>query len=153
MAHCLLNHPILLDKLKHYWIRGLTLQFFQSYLSNRKQYVFCNNTSSYTTTNGYGFPEWSVLWHLLFITYQNIVVNDIKIRLFPDDTALFILTKYIQIIFNIMKNCMVKLTEWFSCNRLTLNLTKTCYSIYHGPKNTKNTWQNNNQWQCYSWRQ
>ena len=63
-------------------------------------------------------------------------VNEIKIRLFADDTALFIQGKDIHLISNTMKNCMVKLTDWFSCNRLTLNLTKTCYSIFHGPKKT-----------------
>ena len=131
------NHPILFDKLEHYGIRCMPLQFFQSYLSNHKQYVYCNDTSSYTTTNGYGVPQGSVLGPFLFIIYVNDIanaVNGIEIRLFADDTALFIQGKEIQIIFNTMKNCMVKLTEWYSCNRLTLNLTKTCYSIYHGPK-------------------
>ena len=131
------NHPILFEKLEHYGIRGMPLQFFQSYLSNRKQYVFCNNTPSYNTTNGYGVPQGSVLGPLLFIVYVNDImnaVNDSKIRLFADDTALFIQGKDIQIIFNRMKKCLVKLMEWFTCNRLTLNLTKTCYSIFHGPK-------------------
>ena len=115
----------------------MPLQFFQSYLSNRKQYVFCNNTSSYNTTNGYGIPQSSVLGLLLFIIYVNYImnaVNDSKILIFADDTALFIQWKDIPIIFNRMKKCLVKLMEWFSCNRLTLNLTKTCYSIFHGRK-------------------
>ena len=100
------NHPILFEKLEHYGIRGMPLQFFQSYLSNRKQYVFCNNTPSYNTINGYGVPQGSVLGPLLFIVYVNDImnaVNDSKIRLFADDTALFIQGKDIQIIFNRMK--------------------------------------------------
>ena len=131
------NHSIFFEKLEHYGIRGLPLQLFQSYLSNRKQYVSYNNTPSYITTNKYGVPQGSVLGPLLFIIYVNDIVNaenEIKIRLFADDTALFIQGKDIHLIFNKMKNCMIKLTDWFSCNRLTLNLTKTCYSIFHGPK-------------------
>ena len=51
------NHSILFEKLEHYGIRGLPLQLFQSYLSNRKQYVSYNNTPSYITTNKYCVPK------------------------------------------------------------------------------------------------
>ena len=41
------NHSILFEKLENYGIRVMPLQLFQSYLSNRKQYVSYNNTPSY----------------------------------------------------------------------------------------------------------
>ena len=72
------NHPILLEKLDHYGIRGMNIE--------------------------YGVPQCSVLGPLLFIIYVNDIVNavkDIKIRLFADDTARFIHGKDVEMIYNI----------------------------------------------------
>ena len=40
------NHDIMLKKLEHLGIRGILLQWFKSYLMDRKQYVFFNGESS-----------------------------------------------------------------------------------------------------------
>ena len=61
-------------------------------------------------------------------------VNGLEIRLFADDTALYVHGKDIGRIFNQMRDGLSKLKEWFACNRLTLNFLKTCYSIYHGQR-------------------
>ena len=86
-----LSHPILLDKLEYYGIRGIPLQLIKSYLQNRTQFVQINSTMSTTTSINIGIPQGSVLGPLFF----NICINDIKnctnkfdIVSYADDTTL-----------------------------------------------------------------
>jgi retron-type reverse transcriptase len=64
------NHNILFDKLEHYGIRGLALDWVKSYFSNRLQYVQFNDhyssTKKCTLRSTSGFHTWSII---LFIIY------------------------------------------------------------------------------------
>ena len=40
------DHSIIIAKLEHYGIRGITLEWFKNYLTNRNQIVTFNNTLS-----------------------------------------------------------------------------------------------------------
>ena len=65
------NHSILISKLYKYGIRGPTLEWFKSYLSNRQQYVQIHKTKSDTKPITCGIPQGSILGPLLFIIYIN----------------------------------------------------------------------------------
>ena len=85
------NHEILLQKLKHYGIRGIANAWFKSYLEKRKQYVTINSTDSQTNDIDHGVPQGSVLGPLLFLVYINDLNSCIKFsttRNFADDTNL-----------------------------------------------------------------
>ena len=131
------DHDILLYKLNHYGIRGNTLKWFKSYLSNRKQSTYINQTYSDVLENNIGVPQGSVLGPLLFLIYINDIINitphedpNINIRLFADDTNIFISDKSIDNVYNIAQTTINKLYSWFSNNKLTLNTDKTFYSLF-----------------------
>ena len=74
-------------------IRGHILNWFKDYLAERKQRVVINGQFSEWGTTQAGVPQGSVLGPLLFLLYIDdftSAVNFSNIRLFADDTCLFI---------------------------------------------------------------
>ena len=53
------DHKILLAKLNHYGIRGVSNDWFKSYLSNRNQYVSINGYESGLAALNCGIPQGS----------------------------------------------------------------------------------------------
>ena len=61
------DHKILIEKLAHYGIRGIALDWLKSYLSNKQQFVSCNGTKSTEQALSYGVPQGSVIGPLMFV--------------------------------------------------------------------------------------
>ena len=129
------NHYILLKKLEIYGIRGIILKWFTSYLTNRRQYTVLQNYESEFECITYGVPQGSVLGPLLFLIYVNDIqyaITNAKIKLFADDTNVFFHSKDLVKLFTLANAGMLQLYDWFKVNKLSLNVDKTCYSVF-GP--------------------
>ena len=70
-------HKGLLFKLRKLGLNGGLLEWFGSYLSNRKQRVILNNATSKTGTINAGVPRGSVLGLLLFLVFINDITENI----------------------------------------------------------------------------
>ena len=86
-------HAGLIYKLHQSGISSNLLNWFKNYLSDRQQRVVIHGQSSEWSSIKAGVPQGSVLGPLLFLLYINDIsytVQHCHIRLFADDTCLFI---------------------------------------------------------------
>ena len=127
------NHSILLKKLYHYGIRGNALEWFESYLSGRQQYVTYNGLSSSTKYIKCGVPQGSILGPLLFLVYindlQRVCKSSIPI-LFAGDTNLFYKNPDKSILEDQINNELKHVSLWLKVNKLSLNVSKTHYIVF-----------------------
>ena len=127
------DHNILLQKLSHYGIRGLSNKWFESYLTGRKQFVSIENIDSQLKDVIYGVPQGSVLGPLLFLIYINDLHKAIKystVHHFADDTNLLYTNKSLKSIHKKMKIDIKLLVQWLLANKISLNAGKTEVIIF-----------------------
>ena len=134
------NHKILLLKLAKYGINDTELKWFESYLSNRQQFVTIHEKSSRLLPIKLGVPQGSILGPLLFLIY----INDLPIHtklfslLFADDTTLLASHDNLTTLTDFVNSEFRRLCNFFRANGLVLHPEKTKFMIFSRSKNITN---------------
>ena len=114
----------------------LVIPWFESYLTGRMQFVQLNGTDSDIKSITCGVPKGSVLGPILFLLYINDLPNisdKLKFFLFADDTNIYLESSNLSYLEKIMNKELEKLYDWLCINRLSLNVSKTNFVIFHAP--------------------
>ena len=123
----------MLTKLEHYGIRGISNDWFKSYLFGKKQLISIVGGVSNQASVKYGVPHGPVFGALLFL----ICINDLNqaVRFcnfyrFGDDTNLLHFIKSVNRLNKYINLDMKKLTVSLNAKQLSLNITKTELVIF-----------------------
>ena len=110
---------ILLQKLYAVVFLKHTVNWFQSYLSNRSFLVNLGNNFSQPASVSCGVPQGSILGPLLFLIH----VNDMSqaVFLYADDTCLVCQHKDINKIENQLNEDFSNICDWFVDNKLSIH--------------------------------
>ena len=120
------NHTLLIHKLKNsYHISGSALNWFTSYLNNRKQRVVVNGKCSEWCRVTSGTPEGGVISALLFALYVNDLPREMSspVLLYADDAKIYrkISCQHDSVL---LQNDLVSLLHWSKTWKLELNASK-----------------------------
>ncbi len=115
----------------------------ESYITNINQYVKIDNTNSDTLPIMTGVPQGSNLGPFLFIIYINDIISSSKLFdfiIYADDTTL---STTLDIIIKDTNNSdpesitnkeLQNINDWLKNNKLSVNITKCKYIIFHTPQ-------------------
>lgn len=120
-----LGHATLLAKLKQYGVSNVTLQWFESYLFDRKQIVGFDDELSDPYPVLCGVPQGSILGPLLFLILFNDFPDILKkadVVEFADDTVIYVSSNKISQIEEMLNNDLKNISSYFRENELVINL-------------------------------
>ena len=122
------NHQVLLSKLSFFNFSKEAINWFNSYLSNRKQSVRIGKSQSTNRDCNIGVPQGSILGPILFSLYINdlpSICPTVSIQMYADDTVLYTHAENKQLAADRLNEAMVHVSDWLRNSCLHLNTSKT----------------------------
>ena len=105
-----------------------SINWFESYLTGRRQSVFCPNVLSCKRKIQIGIPQGSVLGPVLFVLYVNDINRHVSLAacsLYADDTLLYITSDTIEKLQDNLQECICEVEKWYNNNMLVINASKS----------------------------
>ena len=140
-AFDLVDHQILMHKLKLYHFSDKTLKLCGSYLSNRRQCVKIGIHESETLSISSGVPQGSILGPVLFLIYINDLAyasNNMNVDLYADDSTLHESGFDLTSVENSLQIKLYDVNKWCKNNNMAINPTKTTCMIIGSKYRLKN---------------
>ena len=130
-------HAGLLRKLEALGVQSPLLQWFESYLRNRKQRVVIEGQCSDWRTINSGVPQGSVLGPLLFLIYINDITDDLASLplIYADDTTLLEIVDDTAVSAGHLNSDLNKIAVWADKWLVTMNPVKSRNVVFSLKRN------------------
>ena len=131
------NHSYLLSSLEHdFGVKGHALQWFESYLCERKQSVCVNGHLSPSKVLTSGVPQGSVLGPVLFTLYTSSLAqlldsHSVQYHFYADDTSIYLSFNPPEIdnAIDSMERCIEDVRSWMAARHLCMNDSKSNFIV------------------------
>ena len=130
-AFDLIDHGLLLEKLKAHGVRDNELKLLRSYLSGRTQYVHINGCHSSPRTVSAGVPQGSILGPILFLLFINDLPSAAQhstVDIYADDTTLSLssdVTNELTAMSSALQQDLDDVSWCSAANKIVTNAAKT----------------------------
>ena len=138
-AFDVVDHQLLLTKLRLYRVSDPSLSWFESYLSGRQQFVSIDGQRSDSLLIKQGVPQGSVLGPALFLLFVNDIplhLTNSTVDIYADDTTITASAHFSDLcsMTQRLNSDLDAVQRWASCNKMFINKKKTKSLLVHGKR-------------------